>query len=534
MKWIFMMIVSVLVFDAFVAKYFFNLSWALPGASLLLFIFSYVLFHPRIKKASPAQGWVLGEAQELSDPNNPVSVKNALISKKALNLGLIALGGLGAGKTESVIMGQLKAVKGYSPNSGFALFDGKGDIDTYKKFVAMGEKPDFMFSSELPGSDSINLLSGEPSDVLDRLTHLLIGTTASTDFYLNDQRAVLSRIIPLLLKLNLPVNLRDLYVVLAVPKAGYELIKTAKALDLDPAEISLAESWLDTPAKERLKNIAGMLSRLMIFVTGPHADRLNCYQPDINVQTMVEQGQTLYAHLPFTEFSKDVAVALIDMLEVAARKRQLGGVKNLSVYPMFFDDWSGFFHSGFSTFAARCRSAEMPLSFGFQSIAHLDAVSPTFLTAIDDTIVTKIIMRVHGNATSEFVQKLLCDFEIAEITQSDSTVKGETMMMRKEARIDRRALRELSPGQAYVSTTMEDGKNTINPIWKVQLQRPDFSGWQDVALPEAKAHEEGEGLGFWKKYMAGEDMKVLNARIKKVLEEETALKRTGSNAGEGD
>lgn len=527
MKWMFMMIVAVLVLDAFVAKAFFDLSWTLPGASLALFTLSFVLIRPRTKKASPAQGWVLGEAEELTDPNNPVPVKKALISKKALNLGLIALGGLGAGKTESVIMGQLKAVKGYSPRSGFALFDGKGDIDTYKKFVAMGEKPDFMFSSELPGSDSINLLSGEPSDVIDRLTHLLIGKTAGTDFYLNDQRAVLSRIIPLLLKLNVPVNLRDLYVALAIPKAGYELIKTAKTLNLDPADVSLAEAWLDSPVKERLKNIAGMLSRLMIFVTGPHADRLNCYQPDIDVQKMVEGGETLYAHLPFTEFSKDVAVAVIDMLEVAARKRQLGGIKGLPVYPMFFDDWSGFFHDGFATFAARCRSAEMPLSFGFQSIAHLDAVGPTFLPALDDTIVTKIIMRVHGNATSAFVQKLLCEFEVAEITQSDSTVKGETMMMRKEARIDRRALRELSPGQAYVSTTKEEGKKTINPLWKVQLQRPDFSGWEAVALPEPKVHEEGEGLGLWKKYMAGEDLKALDARIKDVLEKEAAAKLAG-------
>lgn len=522
MKVMWMLILSVFVLDAFVAKYFFNLSWSLPGVSLTLFIVSFVFIRPRQKKSSPVQGWVLGDALELSDPNHPILVKNAMISQKTLNLGVIALGAQGSGKTESVVMGQLKAVKGYSPDSGFALFDGKGDIDTYKKFVAMGETPDFIFSSELPGSASINLLSGAPSDVIDRLTHLLIGKTASTDFYLNDQRAVLSRILPLLLKLNIPVNLRDLYVVLAVPNAGNELIKSAKALGLDPADIRLAETWFNAPIKDRLKNIAGMLSRLMLFITGPQADRLNCYQPDIDMQDLVDHGKTLYAHLPLTEFSKDVAIGLINMFEVVAAKRQMGGTEGLDVYPLFFDDWSGFFHEGFAPFSARCRSAQMPLSFGFQSTAHLEAVSHTFLSALDDTVATKIVMRTQGNATSAFVQKLLCDYEVAEITQSDSAVRGETMSMRKEFRIDPRALRELNPGEAYISTLSDERGKTKNPLWKAALKRPDFTGWQDVALPAARTHEEGRGLGFWKKYMAGADMKSLTARLKAVSEKETA------------
>ena len=532
LKIMFFLIVSVLVVDAFIAKFFFNLSLILPGASLALFAVSFVFIRRRKKKVSPTQGWVLGQAFELSDPNHPVMVKNAMISKKTLNLGVIALGAQGSGKTESVVMGQLKAVKGYSPNSGFALFDGKGDIDTYKKFVVMGEKPDFIFSSELPGSDSINLLSGEPSDVLDRLTHLLIGKTASTDFYLNDQRAVLSRIIPLLLKLNIPVNLRDLYVVLAVPEAGYELVRSAKALQLDPAAVRLAETWFNAPVKDRLKNIAGMLTRLMIFITGPHADRLNCYQADIDIQEIVEKGKTFYAHLPLSEFSKDVAVALIDMFEVVATKRQLSGTDNLSVYPLFFDDWSGFFHEGFAPFSARCRSAEMPLSFGFQSTAHLEAVNHTFLSALDDTLATKIVMRTQGNTTAVFVQKLLCDYEVADITQSDSVVRGETMSIRKEARIDPRDLRELSPGQAYISTLVEEGGKTKNPLWKVHLKRPDFTGWQDVKLPQAQVHEEGQGLGFWGKYMAGGDRKSLDVSIKEVLEQKAALKLVDFLAGE--
>ncbi len=467
---------------------------------------------------SAASGWLLGEAQELTDPNNPVRVKRALIPQKTLNLGLIGIGAQGSGKTESVILGQLKAVKVYSPQSGFALFDGKGDIDTYKKFVAMGEKPDFFFSSELPGSDSINLLSGEPYDVLERLTTLLIGETTTTSFYADDQRAVLSRILPVLLNLNIPVNLRDLYVVLTLPEAGRELLSGAKKLNLDSSDIQFAETWFNQPPKTRLKNISGLLNRLIVFTTGPYADRLNCYAPDIDIEAIVEKGNTFYAHLPLTEFSKDVALALINMFGVMARRRQLGGNEGVHVFPLFFDDWSGFFHAGFATFSARCRSAEMPLSFGFQSKAHLDAVNHTFLDALDDTVATKIVMRIQGNSTADFVRKLLGEHEHAEISQSDATVKGETMFMTKQDRIDARILRELNPGEAFVSTLLEEEGKTKNPLWRVQLTRPDFRAWEKILLPAPREYEEGEGLNFWKKYMGNEDSKTLQALIAEITE----------------
>lgn len=518
MKQILIIMMSVLILDFVIAASFFDFSWRISGLSLLMFITSFALFRPRKRKATKAEGWILGEAQELSDPNHPVKVKKALISQKVLNFGVLGIGAQGTGKTESVILGQLKAVKGYSPNSGFALFDGKGDIDTYKKFVAMGERPDFFFSSELPGSDSINILSGENSDVIDRLTTLLIGETSTTSFYADDQRAVLSRIVPLLLNLKIPVNLRDLYVVLTVDEAGEDLLRLSRRLELDPSLIQFAETWFNQPSKTRLKNISGLLNRLMIFITGPNADRLNCYKPDISIHDIVEKGKTFYAHLPLTEFSKDVAVAIINMFEVEARKRQLAGNEGVHVFPLFFDDWSGFFHAGFAPFSARCRSAAMPLSFGFQSRAHLDAVSHTYLDALDDTITTKIIMRIQGSGTANYVRKLLCEYETPEISQSDSSVKGETMFIIKQDRIDPRALRELNPGEAFVSTLVSEGGKTKNPLWRVQLARPDFKDWEKTSLPPPRTHQDGEGLNFWKKYMGHEDAGVLQALISEITE----------------
>jgi len=217
-------------------------------------------------------------------------------------------------------------------------------------------------------------------------------------------------------------------------------------------------------------------------------------------------------------------VAIINMFEVEARKRQLSGNEGMQVFPLFFDDWSGFFHAGFAPFSARCRSAEMPLSFGFQSKAHLDAVNHTFLDALDDTVATKIVMRIQGNSTAAFVRKLLGEHEQAEISQSDSATRGETMFYTKADRIDQRALRELNPGEAFVSTLVTENGKTRNPLWRVQLSRPDFSGWEKVALPAAKAHEEGEGLNFWQKYMGHEDSETLERLISELtaVEEEMA------------
>ena len=49
----------------------------------------------------------------------------------------------------------------------------------------------------------------------------------------------------------------------------------------------------------------------------------------------------------------------------------------------------------------------MPLSFGFQSRAQLQAVSPTFADELDDTIASKFILRVQGKATADYAVSLL-------------------------------------------------------------------------------------------------------------------------------
>ena len=78
---------------------------------------------------------------------------------------------------------------------------------------------------------------------------------------------------------------------------------------------------------------------------------------------------------------------------------------------------------------------------------------------------------------------------------------GDSLHTGRKWRIEPRELRELLPGEAFVSTLYNDGSRMTNPLWKLRVPMPSCDGWQDVPMPAARKHEEGEGLGFWNRYM---------------------------------
>lgn len=505
--------VAVVVLDAFLAAWFFNsVIAALTGGLLILGVVSLAFIASRRRRKNVTRGWSLGPAFEITDPRKPTKIADAVIASDILNLGFLAMGAAGAGKTESVALGYLDHLRAHAPGTGWTLADGKGDIDTYKKCVAMGCRPDYFLSSELPGSDSTNLFVGEAHDVVDRLSHILIGATASTRFYSDEQRTVLARVVPLLLSLPLPTNLRDLYVALTVDDAGKELLRRAQAAGADPTLINLASQWYDQD--KRVQRISGLLNRLFVFVAGPTSDRLNAYQPDIDFSRAVADGRTIYLHLPLTDFARDVAVAIVEIFAVEARKRQLAGTDGVSSYPLLFDDWGKFFHEGFGPFSARARSAAMPLSFGFQSLAQLQAVSATYADELDDTIATKIVLRVQGNATARNAQQLLGEFDsIGLTTQRSQDRDSSSIGYTPEWRVKERDLRALQPGEGFVSTLIKSQDKMINPLWRVRFPLPDFKDWRSVLLPPPRTHPEGTGLGFWDRYMNPGTLKAIHHQI---------------------
>jgi hypothetical protein len=500
MKIILALILAILAFDFSLAAVF--IPSVLAGIGFIVCGTAIFYLARRKTIVTSAVGWQLGEAVELTNPDRPTTVKNAVIAPQVLNLGLLIIGAPGAGKTVSVLS-YLHQLRQHTPRAGWAFFEGKGDTDIYRKAVAMGEAPEYFFSTELPGSQSLNLFAGDAPDVLDRLTKMLIGETTSTSFYSDEQRAVLARIVPLLRRLPIPTNLRDLYVTLTVEDAAREVIHHARAAGADPVEMSLAEQWINRPQGERTKNMQGLLNRLFLFVSGGNTQRLNAYQPEIDIPAIVAGGKSLYLHMPLTDFARDVAIALVETFGVEARKRQLGGTENLESFPLLFDDWGAFFHDNFGPFSARCRSAQMPLNFGFQSRAQLDKVSRHFSNELDDTIATKIYMRVQGEETAANAVRMLGRYETHEVgtSESNSGRDSTSLQSTQRDRIDTRQLRELQPGEFYVSTLQKQGDRIVNPLWKLRIPEPPYTNWQNVPMPAARAHATGEGLNLWDRYL---------------------------------
>lgn len=509
--------IMLVVFAAdFAAATYLMRSWL---AALLLGATMYALYALRPRKVSqpPAVGWPLGPAIELTDPDKPLAVGAAFIGPSALNLGMLIIGGPGSGKTIATLS-YIDSIKQWSPLSGWVYYEGKGDTDIYKKLVAMGSKPNHFFSSELPGSDTINLFEGRSYDVIDNLSKWLIGKTASTTFFSDEQRKALSMVVPLLRALPVATNLRDLFVALSIEDAGNELLRRARDAGVDAVSLEMARQWYAVPAMKRLENISGLINRLFVFVAGEYADRLNAYQPDIRIADAVGRNETIYLHLPLSAFARDVAVAIIETFGVVAKSRQLAGAENATPFPQLFDDWGAFFHGDFGPYAARCRSAAMSLSFGFQSKAQMDDVTPTFTDIMDDNIASKIILRVQGVKTSEFAIALFGQYQKLELGTSDSSSErnsssGHSMNFRPTDRLNERDLRTLLPGEGYVSTLQEVDGKMENPYWKLRIPMPNIEGWKKIEMPAAKVHAEGEGLGFWNRYMNPSALAEIHASV---------------------
>ncbi len=471
-------------------------------------VFIFFLFFAK-KRISSADGWQLGRAVDLSTPDKE-TIENAVITRKAINLGILALGGPGSGKTESIALSLFYSLPSALPNCGLGFFEGKGDIDIYKKACACGRKPDHFFSTELPGSGSVNLMEGDVLDVEDRLTRILIGETTSTTFYSDLQRSVLKFTIPIIKGLGEPVSLRDLYVLLTNASAQSEVLLRARDSDIDQTVVSMYEEWLSVKFEDRLAELKGLLNRLMEYCLGSINDRINAYYPTISIPDVIVNNQFIYFHLPLSEYTRNVAIALVEMFGVEARRRQLAGPEQYNMFPLLMDDWGAFFHSNFGPFSARCRSALMPLIFSFQSTAQVKSVSENFANELDDNLATKIILRVNGEDTAKFAINLLGEEKTFQVGTSELGDRdGTSLGMANNYIITSRDLRELNPGECYISTILSEGKKTKNPLWKLRIPRAPYTDEElgKITMPEPIVIDNSGGLNLWGKYMDPQSLK---------------------------
>jgi len=480
------------------------LSFVLPVVVALL-LYAAVKAVPKPEVFDVKEGWTIQEAAEITDPENPV-IAPATLDIKSLDLGMLMIGGPGAGKSMAAMAIQ-EFNSQYRPNNGSGYFEGKGDFDIYQTYVAATGEPDYFFSSELEHSDTINVMDAPTETIIDMFSRVFVDST--NGYYEASQKKAIRSTIPLLKLFNTPVVLPDLWTLLTNAQAARDLIAKAKELDLDRDIIAGAEQYFSEDEEDRLNNIDGLLNKMHPFVTGAISKRINAYEPTLDIAQAVKDGKRIYFHLPLTDMALAVATMITEIFGVVAKDRQLYQFKNREAYPLYFDDWGKFFYSNFGPITARCRSARMPISFFFQSRGQTDAVElgQVFTVEITDNIGAIWALRINGWETAKWLAEQFGTYESASIsfrTADDNEMVGT----QEKPRVRADALRDLNAGEAYgmIFATKDGGKMT-NKRYKLRFPMPGQNNpapeyWPAIAA--GVANDDAEGLQLWRDYKDAE------------------------------
>lgn len=459
-----------------------------------------------------ASGWVLGRGLDIANPEHPVDTVVTL-EDKAIDLGLLCVGGPGSGKSIMAI-GLLKYLC-EQRNGGWTYWEGKGDLDIYQRVVACGAAPDRFFSSELISSDSINVFAGSAESVIDRLSRALIAS--ESEYYGNAQRSALRRVVPLLKALEMPVVLRDLYVVLMVPEAAMYVLNLARERGVKSDVIESARQFFSIEDKERNAQIHGLLNRMDAFATGQIAERLNAYEPTLDLVDAAKRGLKVYLHLPYTQLARDIAIMLTEEIGTIATHRQLYD-KNRVAWPQVFDDWGAFFYDNFGPITSRCRSAKMPVNFLFQSRGQTDKVDGNriFTTEITDNIGGLCIFRINGQETAEWAARQFGTFETREVSHSTAH-NGSNITTVEKPRVRGDQLKDMDQGEAYVNCLVMGERGRVdNKRYQVRFPLPDFNGYENVDWPVINSSSQpahSNGLHLWRDFMDRDRLNDLRQRV---------------------
>ena len=471
-------------------------------------------------------GLALLDGYDLETPDDP-NKTNVVLEDRSINLGLLFLGGPGSGKSIAGI--NLLVYYTNERKHGWVYWDGKGDRDIYQSACAAGATPDRFFSSELPGTDTINAFAGPVDNVIDGLSAVLIIT--ESEYYRNIQRAALRAAIPLLKALNTPVILRDLYVMMTNEEALTYVLNKAREQSLAPDIIEVAEQFFSRDRDKLDNDINGLVTRLSLFVTGHLAERLNAYQPTLDLVQAAAEGQRVFLHLPYTQIAKDIAILLTEQIGTIAKNRQLFE-SNRTPWPQMFDDWGAFFYPNFGPITARCRSAKMPISFLFQSKGQTDRVESGnhFTTEMTDNIGGMILLRINGQDTAEWAARQFGMYETHELNQTENnTNRGSNLSTHERPRLRGDQLKNLNAGQAYISCLVAgEGGVMMNKRYKARFPlpavvNPGVIDWP--AFSHQAADDETEGLHLWRDFMNADRLSLLKKKIVDDVMAETAVHR---------
>jgi TraM recognition site of TraD and TraG len=493
----------------------------LPAA---LFFYTGLKVGKKRKDLKVNSGLLLGGGVDIDNPETPRKT-TVILEEKALDLGFLAIGGPGSGKS----IGTVVTINYFSNTRkiGWVYWEGKGDKDIYQVLCASGAKPDKFFSSELPDCDTTNVVSGSIDAVIEALTQTLI--TSENDYYRNAQREALRAVVPLLKKIGQPIILRDIYVALKVEDAAQYVLNLARERGVAFDVIEVARQFFSKPPEEIANNVNGLLTKMSMFCTGDVAERLNDYTPTLDFVEASKKGQKVYLHMPYSSMAKDIAIMFTEQIGVIAKNRQLFDDVR-TPWPQMFDDWGAFFYPNIGPITARCRSAKMPVSFMFQSKGQTDRVDMAgiFTTEVTDNIGGFISFRINGNDTAQWVADQFGTFESTELSASDNGKgQGQNVTTSEKPRVKGNELKNMDAGEAVISCLVsgEKGKSQ-NKLYKARfpypamLEDPKKIQWPKIE----KENTEHDGLNLWDKFMNKNKVEQLKQEVAEFALQKAARK----------
>jgi len=512
---------TVMFFDAIYMGVFVHIGFsALMLPALITYQWLYKSKTTKSKKK--VIGLELGKGVDIGNPDTPITV-DVVLEEKALGLGVLFVGSPGSGKSIAAIV--LSEYYTKFRKIGWCYWEGKGDKDIYQKAISCGAAPDKFFSSDLEFSDSTNVVSGTTESILEALTQTLI--TSESDYYRNAQREALAAVIPLLKACNKPINLRDIYVALKVDQAAQYVINLAKKAGAAADVIEVARLFYDREPDDRAKDINGLMIKMSLFVTGFIADRLNAYEPSLDLVEASKKGERVYFHLPYSSMAKDIATMFTEQIGGIAKQRQLYDDVR-TPWPQMFDDWGKFFYTNVGSITARCRSAGMPISYFFQSKGQIDAVeNGIFTTEIMDNIGGFCSFRINGNDTAKWAAEQFGTYETSELNVSEhKESSGQVLTVNRIPRIEPDVLKDLNAGEAFISCLQSgEGGESNNKRYKARFPLPVFQNEKSIEWPiiETKTNNNCEGLHLWRDFMDKDRLKELKKEVvQQALDQEEA------------
>ena len=98
---------------------------------------------------------------------------------------------------------------------------------------------------------------------------------------------------------------------------------------------------------------------------------------------------------------------------------------------------------------------------------------------------------------------------------------GTSLSTRETPRLKPNDFKALNPGEAYVSTLVQNDKETVNALYKARFPLVAIPDWQSVTWPtptHAVTEHSDDGLNLWLRFMTPDRMRELH----KLMEQEAA------------